>query len=123
MAQFTRVSGDFVPVVNYDAQSYTIGAINASTDGATVQPWGPKLEFFKIVLATVQTNATISMQAIQTIQQLATIAIYEFVDTATDELHVAVYPVSAWTTTTLATAIDTATGGSSTVTGTATFTN
>ena len=48
MAQFTKVSGDFKQVMNYDAPSYTVGALNAITSAVTVQPQGPKLDFFTI---------------------------------------------------------------------------
>jgi hypothetical protein len=123
MAQFTRVNGDFYPVLNLDAMEYSNPGVNATSDDKTVQPQGPKLEFFKIVMADIAANTTVAFQSINTIQQLATIYIYEFNDAATDELHLAVYPVGAWTTVTLAAAIDAATGGTSTVTGTATFTN
>lgn len=123
MAQFTRVHGDFQQVLNLDSPAYTTGAVNEIDSGLTVQPQGPKLDFFTITLASVAANTTIALQAVQTIQQLATIYIYEFTDTSTDTLAVAVYPTGAWTTATLTTAIDTATGGSSTVTATATFTN
>lgn len=123
MAQFTRANGDMKQVLWLDAPSYTNTGVNAVTSAVTVQPQGPKLDFFTIALADVTANTTIALQAVQTIQQLATIYIYEFTDTGTDTLAVAVYPTGAWTTGTLTTAIDTATGGSSTVTATATFTN
>jgi len=123
MAQFTRVNGDFLPLVNYDAGSYTNAGVNATSSGVTVQPQGPKLDFFTITLADVAANGTIALQTIQAIEQLATIMIYEFTDTGTDTLAVAVYPNAAWTTTTLAAAVDAATGGTSSVAATATFTN
>lgn len=123
MAQFTRVNGDFLPLINYDSFAYTNSGVNAVSSGNTVQPQGPKLEFFNIALADVAANTTIANTVITTVEQLATIMIYEFTDTGTDTLALAVYPVGAWTTTTLAAAVDAATGGSSTVTGTATFTN
>lgn len=123
MAQFTRVNGDFKPVLWLDQPDYTNTGVNAVSSALTVQPQGPKLDFFTIELAGVAANTTIALQAIQTVQQLATIHIYEFTDTTTDTLALAVYPTGAWTTGTLETAIDAATGGSSTVTATATFTN
>lgn len=123
MAQFTRVNGDFKPLINFDTGSYTTTGVNAVTSAATVQPQGPKLDFFTVTLADVAANTTIASQTIQCIQQLATIYLYEFTDTGTDTLAVAVYPNGAWTTATLATAVDAATGGTSTVTATATFTN
>lgn len=123
MAQFTRANGDMKQVLWLDAPSYTNTGVNAVTSAVTVQPQGPKLDFFTITLADVTANTTIALQAVQTIQQLATIYIYEFTDTSTDTLAIAVYPTGAWTTGTLQTAIDTATGGSSSVSATATFTN
>ena len=48
MAEVTRTHGDFKQVMNYDTSEYTVGSIDAVTDDATVQPQGPKLEFFTI---------------------------------------------------------------------------
>lgn len=123
MAQFTRANGDFLPVFHFDASSYTNAGVNAVLSAATVQPQGPKLEFFTIELAGVAANTTLANIAILTVQQNAIVYIYEFTDTATDTLAVAVYPTGAWTAATLETAIDAATAGSSTVTASATFTN
>jgi hypothetical protein len=123
MAQFTRTHGDFQPVLWLDQPEYTTGAVNAVSSALTVQPQGPKLDFFTIELADVAANTTIALQTIQAVQQLATIHIYEFTNTTTDTLALAVYPTGGWTTATLEAAVDAATGGSSTVTATATFTN
>lgn len=123
MAQFTRANGDFYPVFHMDASSYTNPGVNAVSSAVTVQPQGPKLDFFTIALAGVAANTTLANIAMLTIQQNAVVYIYEFTDTTTDTLAVAVYPTGAWDTTTLAAAIDAATSGSSTVTATATFTN
>jgi hypothetical protein len=123
MAQITRVNGDLLPVLRLDATGYTNSGANALTSGLTVQPQGPKLDFFTITLANVAANTTIAAQTIQAIQQNATIAIYEFTDTGTDTLAVALYPTGAYTTGTLATVVDDATGGTSSVAATATFTN
>lgn len=117
MASFTRTHGDFKQVTNYDARSYTVGSVNVGTSAVTVQPQGPKLEFFTIALANVATDGDVLKATIDAIQQLATVYLYEITDTSTDTLAVAVYPVGAWTTSTL----DTATGG--TTTYSATFTN
>ena len=117
MAYTTRTHGDFKPLMNYDTPSYTVGAVNAATSAVTVQPQGPKLEYFTIALASVATNGAVLKAAIDAVQQLATIYIYEVTDAATDTLAIAVYPVGAWTTGTL----DTATGG--TTSNGATFTN
>ena len=117
MAYFTKSHGDFKQVANYDAPSYSLGSLNAVTSAVTVQPQGPKLEFFTIALANVATDGAVLKATIDAIQQLATIYMYEVTDTSTDTIAVAVYPVGAWTTGTL----DTATGG--TTSYTATFTN
>ena len=120
MARFTRVNGEFLPVINYDSPAYTNSGVNAVTSAATVQPQGPKLDFFTVTfdgaLTTTQLNT-----AIQTIQQLATIYIYEYTDTSDDTLAFAVYPVGAWTTATLDTAL-TAAVEAVTVAASATFT-
>jgi len=117
MTYFTRSHGDFQPVSNMDAGSYAVGSVNASTSAATVQPQGPKLEFFTITLANLATDGSVLKATIDAIQQLATVYMYEVTDTTTDTLAVAVYPVGAWTTGTL----NTATGGSTAYS--ATFTN
>jgi hypothetical protein len=120
MAQFTRVNGDYLPLINYDADSYTNSGVNAVSDGATVQPQGPKLDFFTITFTGAVTTTQFNT-AIQTIQQLATIYLYEYTDASDDTLAVAVYPVGAWTTTTLDTAL-TAAVEAVTVAASATFT-
>lgn len=123
MAQFTRANGDFYPVLRLDATGYSNPGVNAVSSGATVQPQGPKLDFFDIELADIAANTTLANISMLTIQQKAIVYIYEFTNDATDNLAIAVYPTGAWDTTTLASAIDAATGGSSTVTASATFTN
>ena len=123
MAQFTRANGDFYPVLRLDATGYSNPGVNAVSSGATVQPQGPKLDFFDIELADIAANTTLANISMLTIQQKAIVYIYEFTNDATDNLAIAVYPTGAWTTTTLATEIDAATGGTSTVTASATFTN
>lgn len=105
MAQFTRTHGDYQPVMNYDAPGYTVGAVNAVTDAAVVQPQGPKLDFFTLTKDTgAFTTANIN-SIVQTLQQLATIYIYEYVDASNDTFAVAVYPTGAWDTTTIDTAV------------------
>ena len=122
MAQQTKVHGDFKGVMNYDERSYTTGAINAVTSGATVQPQGPKLDFFTVTANAGMTTSQLAT-TVQTIQQLATIYLYEYTDSTDDTLAIAVYPTGAWTTGALDTAITTATGHANiTVAGTATFT-
>lgn len=124
MAQFTRVSGDLQPVMHFDAAAYTNNGVNAATSGATVQPQGPKLDFFTAT-ANGAVSSTQLAAAIQTIQQLAVIHIYEYTDASNDTLAVAVYPTGAWTTASLAAALEANAGWANavTVTASATFTN
>jgi hypothetical protein len=61
---------------------------------------------------------------IKTIQQLATVYLYEYTDTSNDTLAFAVYPTGAWTTAALVTALEGAGWANAvTVTASATFTN
>ena len=121
MAQFTRTNGDYLPVINYDSPAYTNSGVNAVTSAATVQPQGPKLDFFTLTKDTgAFTTANINT-IVQTVQQLATIYIYEYTDASDDTFAMAIYPVGAWTTTTMDTAV-TAAGVAVTVAASATFT-
>jgi hypothetical protein len=126
MAQFTRVNGDLKPVLHLDSASYTNTGVNTLTSAATVQPQGPKLDFFTATANGALTTTQVT-SAVQSIQQLATIYIYEYTDTTNDTLAFAVYPVGAWTTATLATALEDANGpawaATVTVSASATFTN
>ena len=106
MAVFTRTSGDFQPVVVMDqgvnatspGAGYNTG-INTVTSGVTVNVAGPKLDFGTV---TFTGNATVSGAslaiAIQTIQQNATIAMYEFTTNSsnTATLALATFPTGAW---------------------------
>jgi hypothetical protein len=126
MAQFTRVNGDLKQVLWLDAPEYTNTGVNAVSSALTVQPQGPKLDFFTATangaLSTTQVAA-----AVQAIQQLATIYIYEYTDTSNDTLAFAVYPTGAWTTAALVTALEANPGpawaNAVTVAASATFTN
>ena len=102
MAQFTKVNGDFLPVINFDSPAYTNSGANAVSSAATVQPQGPKLDFFTVTAASsgALTGTQVSL-IIQATQQLATVYIYEFTTAGPDTLAMAVYPVGAWTATTL----------------------
>jgi len=106
MAQFTKTNGDFLPVINFDSPSYTNSGANAVSSGATVQPQGPKLDYFTVTASgsSALTGTQVSL-AIQATQQLATVYIYEFTTAGPDTLAMAVYPTAAWTTTTLQAAI------------------
>jgi hypothetical protein len=127
MAQFTKVNGDFLPVINYDKGSYTNSGLYAVESGATVQPQGPKLQFFTVTAAGALTGAQVNT-IIQATQQLATVYIYEYTDTTNDTLAMAVYPNEAWDAASLEAAVEAAltaagTANNVTVTASATFTN
>ena len=117
MSSQTKYHGDLNPVANFDQRAYTVGALNDVTSAATVQPQGPKLDFFTVTFSGHKTGTEVAA-AISAIQQLAVVYIYEFTTGGSnDTLAFACYPTGAWTTG----ALDTATGG--TTTATATFTN
>lgn len=136
MAGFTRTSGDFQPVVVMDSGTTASApgaghntGINTVTSGASVNVAGPKLDFGTV---TFTGNATVSGSslaiAIQTIQQKATIAIYEFTTNSsnTATLALATYPTGGWDFTNggdLDAALTTALGYAVTTAATATFTN
>ena len=128
MAQFTKTHGDFQPVMNYDAPDYTVGAVNAITSGATVQPQGPKLDFATVTFTGTGTTGAQILATINAIQQLAVIYMYEFTTDTNDTLAVAFYPINAWgnvTATgagTLDAAITSAAGEAVSIAATATFT-
>ena len=122
MAGFTRTNGDLQPVAVYDAQSYTNNGVNAVTSGATVQPQGPKLQFFTVTATGAMTGAQVNT-VIQTVQQLATVHMYEYTDASNDTLALAVYPVDAWTAAAIDTALAAAGVSGTTTTASATFTN
>ena len=129
MAQFTRANGDFKPLINYDSFSYTNTGVNTITSGATVQPQGPKLAFGTITFTGAATPSGADLAiAFQTIEQLATMMIYEFTEVGgnTDTLAVAIYPVDAWDFTNggnLDAALTAALGYAVTTAASATFTN
>ena len=136
MAQFTRTSGDLQPVVVMDqgVNATAPGAghntgINTVVSGASVNVAGPKLDFGTV---TFTGNATVSGAslaiAIQTIQQQATIAVYEFTTNTsnTATLALATYPVGGIDYTNgggLDAALTAALGYAVTTAETATFTN
>ena len=127
MAQFTRVNGDLKPVMWLDQPAYTNTGVNAVTSGATVQPQGPKLDFFTATANGALTTTQVAY-AIQTIEQLATMHIYEYTDDTNDTLAFAIYPTGAWTSAGLVAALEAGPAGSAwanavTVSTEATFTN
>lgn len=121
MAQFTRVNGDFQPLINYDAFSYTNSGVNTATSAATVQPQGPKLDFFTIT-ATGALTPTQLATVFRTVEQLATVHIYEYTDASDDTVALALYPVGGWTASGIDAALVLAGITGTTTTATATFT-
>ena len=126
MASFTKVNGDLLPVINFDSPAYTNSGANAVSSAATVQPQGPKLDYFTVTAASsgALSGTQVSL-IIQATQQLATVYIYEFTTAGPDTLAMAVYPTAAWTATTLqaaARAALTAGGAANAVVATATAT-
>ena len=126
MATFTRTNGDLQQVMNYDAASYTNSGVNTVTSAVTVQPAGPKLDFGTITSTVGHYTGAEVNTIIQTLQQLATVYIYEFTTGGTyDTFAVGVYPVGAWDFAN-AGSVDvaiTAAVGACTTAATATFTN
>lgn len=120
MAGFARVNGDLLPVANFDAPTYTNSGVDAVQSAAVVQPQGPKLDFFTITKDTGAFTGTQVTTILRTLEQLATIHIYEYVDTSNDTVAVALYPTAAWTAATIDTAV-TAAGIAVTVADGATF--
>lgn len=123
MAQFTRVNGDFKPVMWLDQPDYTNTGVNAVSSALTVQPQGPKLDFFTLTGNGSQVADNIQT-IFQTVEQLATIHIYEYTNATDDTLAIAVYPTGGWTVATLDAALANAYAGANvTTTASATFTN
>jgi hypothetical protein len=99
MSQFTRVNGDFYPVMNYDQPGYDNPGANAVESGYTVQPQGPKLQYVTVNYTSAPggvISGTQMLASINAIQQLATVYIYEYTAAATPTLAIGMYPVGAW---------------------------
>lgn len=96
MAVFNRVNGDSQPVFALDVQNGPV-APSASTSGTPVQPQGPKLDFFSVTantsVAGEQGVNEYVGNVIQSIQQTATVAIYQVDGTL---ISFAVYPTGAF---------------------------
>lgn len=125
MAQFTKVHGDYKQVAVYDAGVTGTGAgsstgVNAVTSGVTVQPQGPKLDYYTVTATGGLTGAQVNT-IVQTLQQLAIVYIYEYTDTTNDTLAVAMYPTGAWTASAIDTAVAAAGISGTTTTAGATF--
>ena len=111
MASLTRTSGGAQPVFAIDTQA---GPIPASTTtylaGVPTNFAGPALDFFGCDLgASPAAGAAVNSYLtalLQCVQQTATVAMYQVAATGNvTNFSVAVFPVSAWTATTLQAAI------------------
>ena len=112
MAQIPLVSGGSQPVFATDTLNGPQLAANATyaPAGVAVNFMGPKLDFFGVDLGadpSAQAGVNGAIQTIlQTIQQTATVAIYQVAATANvTNMSLAVYPTAAYTAATLQVAI------------------
>ncbi len=112
MAYITVVSGGSQPVFATDTLNGPQLSANTtySPAGTPTNFMGPKLDFFGVDLgadpsAQAQVNGAIQI-ILQTIQQTATVAIYQVAATANvTNMSLAIYPTAAYTAATLQTAI------------------
>ena len=116
MAYFPPFNGDSQPVFALDIQNGPqTGTI---TSAALVQPQGPKLDFFKVIIENGSSQAqnlctqlgsyssgVFTPGAVNyinsSIQQIATIAMYQVEADATGQISYALYPTGAYTAATL----------------------
>jgi len=112
MAQFPRVNGDAGGVFHFDVDGYVNGS--AVGTGVTVNPQGPKFDYYAVDFGASLTNAAFQtggpIEAVNsTIQQLSTIATYEIQADQTVATvrcsKYALYPVGGTTAAALQTAI------------------
>jgi hypothetical protein len=129
MAVFNPFNGDAQPVFALDVQNGSqTGTISAA---ALVQPQGPKLDFFKVIVQNVS-NQNIDLRGQlgnysgggtvfnpglvqiinENIQQTATIAMYQVEGTADGQISYALYPTGAYTAAELQAQIRAITNGS-----------
>jgi hypothetical protein len=109
MAGFTRTHGDSQPVFAMDTLNGPI-ASTTNANGTVTNFIGPGMDFFGLDLGAAPTSQLGVGGAIsavnQAIEQLATVMIYQVQASATAvNMSVAVYPLGAWNTTTIAAAI------------------
>ena len=112
MAVFTQTNGTTQPVFNMDTANGNIqGTANIAATGS-VNFQGPKLDFFSLVAnGALTTSGNVNgyinnlMQAIQT---KGTVAMYQVTPSASTILNLAIYPVDAYTATTLLATANTA---------------
>lgn len=120
MASISRASGDLKGVAVFDVPTYTNTGVDAVQTGVTVQPQGPKLDFFTVTATGALSGSQVAT-VIQTVTQLATIHMYKYTDAANDTVAMAVYPVAAWSAAGIDAALASAGIGGTTTTAVATF--
>ena len=121
MAAFPRVNGDLQPVAVYDVPVYNNSAVNSVTSEVTVQPQGPKLQFFTVTATGALTGTQVNT-VIQIVTQLSTVHMYEYVNDTNDSVALALYPVAGWDSADIDTAL-TAAGVTGTTTTAGAFFN
>lgn len=109
MAQFPKVNGDNLPVLNYDSGAYVNSGPNALQSNAPIQPQGPYLAFFTVTVLGTMTG-TLLKNIITTAEQLATVMVYEYYNATDDSVAMALYPIDAWTVDTLSAELSVVTG-------------
>lgn len=119
MAQITRVHGDAFPVLNLDInngnESGTLTPSTATPFPGLVQPQGPKLDYFAVVVKNAAGTAQSlvgqdgTLQAVEAInfaiQQIATIYIYQVQADTSGQISYALYDTGAYTAASLEAAI------------------
>ena len=130
MAVFNPFNGDAQPVFALDVQNGSQTG-NIGSTSALVQPQGPKLDFFAVVVQNTSDQAidlrdqlgnysgggTVFNPGLvqiinENIQQTATIAMYQVEGAASGQISYALYPTGAYTAATLQAQIRAITNGS-----------
>jgi hypothetical protein len=130
MAVFNPFNGDAQPVFALDIQNGSQTG-NIGSTAALVQPQGPKLDFFKVIVENGSNQAidlrdqlgnysgggTVFNPGLvqiinENIQQTATIAMYQVEGDASGQISYALYPTGAYTAATLQAQIRAITNGS-----------
>jgi hypothetical protein len=118
MAFITVVSGGAQPVFATDVLNGNPAQSANLANAAVTNFAGPKLDFFTLVANTALTGTVGNAggyvsNVLQAIQQTSTVAMYQISGAQNANIVVALYPVAAYTTTTLVAAAQTAnaTGG------------
>ena len=113
MAFITVVSGGAQPVFATDVLNGNPAQTANLANAAVTNFQGPKLDFFTLVANTALTGTVGNAggyvsNVLQAIQQTSTVAMYQISGAQNANIVVALYPVAAYTTTTLVAAAQTA---------------